>query len=284
MQQQSTLNIDDKIENTGPAPDKICSNNYSKLNIDLSNTKWFEPEKLVRLKCVIDLAHKHQMKVSIKPPNDQNYTDYAGRMGLFNNTLVNGEEYKYTYNKLEHELDKFFPLLKIENDHNDTLQNKCLKVIENILGVGFKPFDLSDHFSEIADNVYYHSGKKENSGWGYAQAQAWHGGRIQIAVSDTGVGFLGSYERTNQTKGRKEIDIIVDAFKELESSLNNGIDVKCRGIGLHGVYEYTKEQSGTIEVWSGNSYIKIEGTNEPIKKSLSHKVVGVLFKVSLCLK
>ena len=60
MQQQSTLNIDDKIETTGPAPDKICSNNYSKLNVDLSHISWFEPDTLVRLKCLIDLADKHQ--------------------------------------------------------------------------------------------------------------------------------------------------------------------------------------------------------------------------------
>ena len=282
MQQQSTLNIDDKIEKTGPAPDNICSNNYSKLNIDLSSVRFFEPETLVHLKCVIDLAHQYQMKVSIIKPHKLLCTGYAQSMGLFDKTLIDGEE--YTYSRNEHESDSFFPLLKIENDHNDTLQNKCLKVIENILGVGFKPFDLSDHFSEIANNVYYHSGQEENTGWGYAQAQAWENGKIHIAASDVGVGFLGSYERTNQIKDRNEIDIIVDAFKELESSLNNGVDVKCRGIGLHGVYEYTKEQSGTIEVWSGSSYVKINHKNEPIKESLSYKVVGVLFKVSLCLK
>ena len=279
MQQQSTLNIDDKIETTGPAPDEICSNNYSKLNIDLSSTKWFEPEMLVRLKCLIDLADKHQIEVSIMPPNDQNCADYAGRMGLFNNTLINGEEYEYPHKK--YDSDTFFPFFKIENDHNSLLQDKCLKVIENTLRL--KAIELSEYFSEIADNVYFHSGREENTGWGYAQAQAWSDGRIQIAVSDTGVGFLGSYKRTNQTRNRSEIDIIVDAFKELESSLNNGVDLKYRGLGLYGVHEYIKKQSGTIQVWSGNSYAEISNKNEPTKKSLPYKVIGVLFKVSLCL-
>ena len=186
---------------------------------------------------------------------------------------------KYSYQK--HDPVTFFPLLKIENDHNDTLQNKCLKVIENTLG--FKALDLSEYFSEIADNVYYHSGKNEKNGWGYAHAQARKDGRIEIAVSDTGVGFLGSYKRTQQIRNRGEIDIIVDAFEELESSLNNGLDVKCRGLGLHGVREYIKKQSGKIQVWSGNSYVEINDKNEPFTKSLSYKVVGVLFKVSLCL-
>ena len=99
MQQQSILNIDDKIETTGPAPDKICSNNYSKLNIDLSRLRWFEPDTLARLKCVIDLAHQHKVQISTTQPNDQDCTDYAGRMGLFDNTLVNGEIYEIFISK-----------------------------------------------------------------------------------------------------------------------------------------------------------------------------------------
>ena len=180
-------------------------------------------------------------------------------------------------------LINFFPLLKIKNDHNDTLQDKCVKVIENILGPGYKLTELSENFSEIADNVYFHSGREENTGWGYAQAQAYYGGNIQIAVSDIGVGFLESYKRTKQVRNRDEINIIIDAFKELESSLNNGVDLKYRGLGLYGVHEYIKKQSGTIQVWSGNSYAEISNKNEPTKKSLPYKVIGVLFKVSLCL-
>ena len=151
MQQQSTLNIDDKIETTGPAPNSICSNNYSNLNINLSSATWFEPDTLARLKCVIDLAHQHKMAVSIIPPNKPDFKDYAGRMGLLNDTLIDGKKYEYLYSK--HESNSFFPLLKIKNDHNDTLQERCLKVIENTLG--HKPIELSDHFSEIADNVYF---------------------------------------------------------------------------------------------------------------------------------
>lgn len=276
---EQPLEIDHTIKTTGPIPNKICSNNYSQLNIDLSEVTWFDPDILARLKCVIDLAFQKQMQISVVPPNRRDCADYAGRMGLFDGTLIGGEEYKYPHHK--HESHTFFPLLKIENDWDNTLQEKCLKLVENTLE--YKPLELAEHFSEIADNVYNHSGEQERTGWGYAQAQAQRDGEIKIAVSDTGVGFLGSYERTNQINNREEIDIIIDAFKELESSLNNGVDLKHRGLGLYGVYEYIKEQSGTIQVWSGKSYVKINGKDEPIKQALPFKVIGVLFEVSLCL-
>ena len=281
MQQQSTLNINDRIQTTGPASDKICSNNYSKLNIDLSSVSWFEPDTLTRLKCLIDLAQKQQMEVAITPPKRGGVEDYGGRMGLFDRTLVNNQEYKYPYNRAEHESDSFFPLIKIENDRNETLQEKFLKVINP---PGYKLIELSESFSEIVDNIYYHSGESENTGWGYAHAQCqYNNSEIQIAISDTGVGFLGSYKRTNQVRNRNETDIVVDAFNERESSLNNEVE-ECRGIGLYGLHEYIKKASGQIQVWSGNSYVEIKGKDKPIKETLSYKVVGVLFKVSLCLK
>ena len=281
MMNMSELNINHSIEKTGPIPDVICSSSSdSQLNIDLHSVIWWTPDILVRLKCVIDLAKEYQIKVSIRTPEKSDVNEYARRIGLYNGTLINKEAYQHSYSK--HDSDHFFPLFKIENDHNDRLEEKCLNLIKRNLKI--RPFDLANHFSEIADNVYFHSGRKENTGWGYAQAQAYSDGRVQIAVSDIGIGFLGSYERTQQIRDRSEMDIIIDSFEELESSLNNQTDINHRGLGLYGVYEYIKEQSGQIEVWSGKSYMKINGKDEPIKKSLSYKVVGVLFKMSLYLK
>ena len=74
---------------------------------------------------------------------------------------------------------------------------------------------------------------------------------------------------------------MLDAFNEFESSLNNDVDIKHRGIGLNEVHNFIKERSGYAEVSSGNTIVEVTHNGELKSKSLNYKLCGVLFKMEI---
>ncbi len=270
-----TINAD--ITKTGPSPYDIHSGKYSSIKIDLSDIQFFTPAVLVRVRCIIDLAFDCKLKVFIIPPSNENVKNYGGRMGLFD-----GTGYTYPHNKQDSA--KFFPLLKIVDDRDCTLEDKCHAVF-NPLAPGSLVTELADIFGEIANNIYFHSGPKGNQGWGYAHAQVYDDkGIVEVAVSDVGVGFLKSYQRTGQDRGRNEEQIILESFNELESSLNNKSEIKYRGIGLYETLDFIKKSSGKIRVLSGNTCVEWTCVKEFESSALNYKLCGVLFEMSVPFK
>ena len=246
-------------------PSEILSGRYDSVFIYLKNWSYAYSKEIVRIKSVIQFAKEKKLPVRIKPPANKNVKDYVGRMDLFK-----GFRYEYPHEK--HESDRFFPIYEVTNDTNEILFDRShtvfafAKIPSNYIN------ELADVFTELSDNVYYHSGPVEKSGKGFAHAQA-YSENINIAIDDCGVGFLGSYKRTNQVRFRSEIQIIEGAFEEMESSLNTSPKSGNRGLGLFTVKEFIKKYGGKITVISGSSLFCIE-KDDIIKEKLPYQYDG----------
>jgi anti-sigma regulatory factor (Ser/Thr protein kinase) len=248
-----TLNLssDDEL---ATASNKLKNLNDNKITFDLSNYSFVKPYQLVRIRCLYDLALELGLSFFTTYPLDQNVKDYCGRMGLFE-----GTDYAYPYKKKTE--DKFFQLLKITNDRNETVYDECQKVLRLSKVTSNYINRLADTFTELADNIYYHSGSKENTGWGYMHAQAHiRSGQIHLGLSDVGVGVYGSYQRTNQVRNRTEEQVITDIFEELESCLNPGPQKGHRGLGLHETKDFIDKHTGHLILSSGNYSVHVNQT------------------------
>ncbi len=233
------------------SPISIKSGLYDALHLDLSLIGYIRPHLLVRLRTIIDLAVNCGLRVRISPPVRTDYRDYAGRMGLFE-----GTDYNYPYNR--NEPHTFFPLLKINNDRNQQVYEDCMRVLglSNVTSNYLRL--VVDAFVELADNIYFHSGTAENTGWGYIHAQANPlAGDIRLGLSDVGIGIYGSYERTGQLRGRNEVQVMSDIFNELESSLNLIPGRGYRGVGLYEVQNFLTQHTGHLKVMSGNVTVDV---------------------------
>ena len=223
--------------------------------------------KIVRIKSIIQLAREHGLSVRVSPPSDEKLKDYAGRMGLFQ-----GINYKYPYNK--HPPDTFFPIYEITHDRTEFLYDKCRRVLSHSDLPSNYIDNITDAFIELANNIYFHSGPNENTGKGFIHAQAYlQYKKINIAIDDCGVGFLGSYKRTGQVRGRTELQILEDAFKEMESSLNPIPGQGHRGLGLLSVKNFVKDYNCKLEVRTGNSFLSMD-SGAIDKKSLTYPYNG----------
>ena len=195
-------------------------------------------------------------------------------MGLFEET-----NYSYQRPPNENESSHFFSLRKITNDRNEDIYKQCKKVFHQI------PFnyvrDLCDVFIELTDNIYYHSGQSENSGWGYVHAQTYD--NIQIALSDVGVGVYGSYQRRDKLKNRTEKKLVCDIFEESESSLNPplGQGDQHRGVGLSQVKDFIMESGGELNMYTGKVFAKVDQNGVRVLSNDNIKTEGTWIEMIL---
>ncbi len=232
------------------APSEIRSTKNENLSFSLEEISHFDPFTLVRWKSLFDLAHSQGNKINVKLPNNTDAKNYAGRMGLFENT-----DYQYPHD--QNDSSRFFQLMKITDDRNDRIYDECKKILDNSNVPSNYITDLSEAFAELADNIYYHSGPSDNSGWGYIHGQVYGNHRIEVALSDVGVSVYGSYKRRNQLRGRTEEQIIKDIFEEAESSLNQA-GRGHRGLGLNEVKNFISSFKGNFDMWTGNFFLRID--------------------------
>ncbi len=219
------------------------------VTLDLSEWSTTKSVYLVRTRCLIDYLLRQNVVPKILWPQNISAREYAGRMGLFE-----GTDYIYPLN--QHEPQSFFPLYKIENDWTEFLYEECHRVL-SLSNVPRNYINsLADAFTELANNIYYHSGEKENTGFGYVHAQAYPKGQyIHISICDLGIGVYGSYERRNKVRGRPEYEVVRDAFNELDSSLNEAPGVGHRGIGLSIVRDFIVQHNCTLWMWTGKTNV-----------------------------
>ncbi len=100
------------------APSEIRSTKNENLCFSLEEISDFALFTLVRWKSLFDLAHSQGNKINVKLPNNTDAKDYAGRMGLFENT-----DYQYPYS--QNDSSRFFQLMKITDDR---IYDECKKM------------------------------------------------------------------------------------------------------------------------------------------------------------
>ena len=160
---------------------------------------------------------------------------------------------------------------------------RMLVVKDNLKGdLNEAPLKIkSGEYSELADNIYYHSGEKENCGWGYIHAQTYES-KILLGICDVGIGIYESYKRTGQLNRRSEENLISDIFEENESSLNNSKN-NHRGLGLYEVKEFIGIYEGSLKMLSGNVTASLKKNKIDIKK-LKYKTEGSWIKMEVPVK
>lgn len=252
---------------------KIILENYSSdLILDLSQASIPLPEDLAYLACIFDFA-SHNLgtrNIFVKYPNEGLSTMHAGNMGLFDRI----KDYNLPYKKKNS--DWFVPLTKINNDDNGFL----IEGLEEILKKSGRPVAglvdaLHTPLTETADNIYYHSGKTENSGWGFACGHI-IGTNLSVAFADIGVGFRGALERSGQENSLSDSEIILNAFKEGVTTTTNPY----RGIGLAEVWKYIMQTNGSIEVRSSTGVANIRKGRQNVMEG-SWNVNGVLITLNI---
>ncbi len=252
------------------AKKKMLDNPNSDVVFDLTKFKFFLPENIAHIRCLIDLSKNINSlsQKTILPPENSSAKDYAGRIGLFDST-----SYQYPYDK--HEAVKFFPLYKINSDSNDPLIDQFVTVFSNTnIPINYCR-DIAETFSEIADNVYFHSGASYKTGSGYACAQIVNH-ILHIAVCDLGIGFYNSYKNNGTLKGRNEQQILRDSVEELVSSLNDPF----RGIGLFQAREFIERHGNCLEISTGNYRLVVSKQNIVVQK-LDIPFDGAIIKMEI---
>ena len=170
------------------------------------------------------------------------------------------------------------------NLHNPNVTSRV--ILDFLKAIQISPLiillDLAVAFSRLsykADNIYYHSGLEEGTGWGYVHAQTYED-YIQLSICDVGVGVYKSYERTKQLRNRSEEDLIFDIFNEGESSLNNGPKGGHRGLGLCEVKDFISEFEGCLKMYTGSVEVTIKG-EEINSESTPYKTEGTWIKINV---
>ena len=169
----------------------------------------------------------------------------------------------------------FFPLIKVKDDRNFCIYEDSRRVFNCAGATNNYIDDVSDHFTELADNIYFHSGQTENSGWGYIHAQTYQQNKICLSIYDVGVGVYGSYKRTNQIRGRSEVEVVKDIFQELESSLNTDHKPRHRGLGLSGVKSFIDSQGGYLNLYTGKTEVTVKDSEVSLQE-ISYATYGTL--------
>lgn len=248
----------------------ILQGNQNNVVLDLSKINFLLPEQSVHIRCLIDLC-KENLNVgnrSIILPVGEDAKNYAGRIGLFDKT-------DYNYPLKKHDSNKFFSLHRIDSDSNDDLREQFITIFSNMKIPKNYCADIADNFVEIADNVYFHSGQKYKTGWGYACAQIIKN-QIHIAVCDVGIGFYNSYKNNGTLKNRTEEQILKDSINELVSSLNDPV----RGIGLFEAKEFIQRHGNCLEIKTGNYKLCVSKENINVLK-LDNFFDGAIIKMEV---
>lgn len=230
---------------------------FQEVSFHLEKFRIIQSDELTHIRCLIELAGMSGLRVNVFPPKDPNVTRYAEGMGLFKDFDIPGVVFANNKNT------SYIPLTRINSDKNQFLEAEFLKIFDRLhLSATNVPF-LCIAFTELADNIFYHSGPTDDTGWGYIHAQVFRD-KIKITFTDTGVGFLNAYERSGTRKERNSVQLLTDSMTYLESRLNLAGQKPTRGIGLYEARELIENTGGLLTIRSVDGMIRISG-KKPIQ-------------------
>lgn len=241
---------------------------------DLRGITWFQSFHLTMCATLKTLSNKTNKKFTFTKCGSPDTENYAGRMGLFDGTKNNdGSDFEYKYKK--HTSDRFFDLKYVDSDNNQDIYSSLAKVLSNNCP-SMLP-DVFESFTEMIDNIYFHSGISEDSGWGFAHAQCLSN-NLHLAVCDLGVGYFETYKRNNLLKNRTSLQIVEDSLKLQESCRN--ITNSNRGLGLNHVCNYLDDSRGQMTIYTDG--IQCEYKNQQAKiRPLGYETKGVLACITI---
>lgn len=224
---------------------------------DMQKMLWLQSDELTHLRCLFDLSVSVGITVQVLPPANQKALIYAQGMGLFKGFNIPGVPFP------NGKTSNYIPLTKVTSDKNGFLFEEFQKIFEKMHLSGSVIPSLCLAFTEIADNIFYHSGWADNKGWGYLAAQVYRN-RVQISFTDAGGGFEKAYERSGTKRGRTNLELIKDSLNYLESRFNIPGQRATRGIGLHEACNLARTTGGQLVLRSAADMVSLSGQS-PIK-------------------
>jgi len=226
----------------------------------MERMSFIQSDELTHLRCLFDLALYYHLHITVNPPQNDQARLYSEGMKLFTGFTLPGTPFPNGARS------SYIPLTKVTSDKNDFLYDEFLKIFNSLRLPSTVVPSLCLAFTEIADNIFYHSGYNgDSTGWGYIAAQVYRN-RVQMSFTDTGIGFEKAYERSGTRLNRTCNQLLKDSLKYLESRFNLPGQRKTRGVGLHEAADLAKTTGGRLTLRSAAGMITLSG-NGPIQES-----------------
>jgi len=237
-----------------------------KRNVELKIQKWATPMGLLPLTIY---AGQLNMRITIGR-NTDSIKSYLGLIcfpeGTMNMDWFVGKSY--------------LPLSRLSIERDDEVLTRYEKLILD----GIKNKEMRDSFrnslkyltSELVTNIKEHASVDEY----WIQAQYWPSNKTcEIAIADTGVGYLESYKGT-----RYEVATHEDAIRNAVEGNSSKNDVE-RGAGIPSIIKiFCEGYGGNIVMMSGDSLLNMSGEDQSFYKldiPWQGAFIGINFKLGI---
>ena len=252
----------------------LVNSNIENKIFDFSKITWITPHKTIFLTSVFHNLIETNCDM-------ETLNSYLKTIHFPNGLLVdNVENYREHYIKFENK--NYSPILKLKIDNTKDNIDLRDEVIKDFISHISNLINLKSNYiggiryilSELFDNIFEHS----ESDYAFLTFQNYPNlKKIEICISDIGIGILGSYKKTNSSLEKNFSDIITDL--DALKSATEGKSTKSveRGFGIHTSRNIISEGfKGYILYQSGNAL----AINDSIFESNSY-IRGVIFVMNI---
>jgi len=220
------------------------------IEIDLSGIRFLFPWQLTLAACLkVWCGGKAQLQFHWNHAKDfQNkVVSYAEQMGLFTG-IGEGEsqERVLALPNCSYNPDNYFELHRVEVGSDAMLAEQLTRLLAPYPRLAAT---LPRHLTDLSQNIFLHSGPKENTGWGFVQAQT-TGGKLRIAFCDFGVGCYKTFQRNNLLQGRSPKEILETCLEPYGSCLAKDALHPNHGVGLSRICDFLNDHKGGMDIYS----------------------------------
>lgn len=136
---------------------------------------------------------------------------------------------------------------------------------------------IVDHVAEAFVNVFHHA----QSSIGAIVCGQWHPNihSLNLAVLDLGVGIPHNVSTHLNQQSLSGKDALQLAFQP--GFTTQTIPSVPRGLGLYNLKEFVRLNSGSLEVYSGNGYARLDTNEHPFYNSLASNFPGTLIQFAI---
>lgn len=179
---------------------------------------------------------------------------YAQRINFFN---LMGIHLKEDFNRGDSN-GRFIEISKLNKDNYIQIQDKIMLITKN-LGLPDSTFAMLGYcFNEVIDNIFNHA--EVENGWVTMQYFPQRK-EIRLIIGDTGIGIMKALRESDEYKDIEEKDALENCIVR---GVTNG---KGQGFGLYATTKFTKENNGSLAIFSGNHKLLVNRKSTECKKS-----------------
>ena len=239
---------------------KTRSNPVDKIIFDFSPIEFVRPAGLASIVALMKFS-KHlgvAERYYFREPKDSDVRQYLKRMGFYGQFGIIKEQ----VNQKIKSLSTLCELREVKDEFEAyKVTEQLVKIVREQVQPRKEMMQVISHaLGEIVDNIFHHSKSPVN---GFVCAQTYKGeGEVEIAVADCGVGIKESLKGNPIYKGIRDN---AEAIEIALGKMTTGKPGTNSGQGLFVCQRYVKENSGQMDVISGNAQYTLRGTGGNVK-------------------